>query len=362
MSPRKNGKKGASSPVPPKNGVETSQDATPDRPTTPSLSDAKLQLCEPAPFDDEERAQAERDLCDYNIKITIKMAQDGTAPRKIRVYADGIYDLFHQGHARQLLQVKRLFPQSSVYLLVGCCNDKLTRERKGETVMDENERYEAIRHCRYVDEVVKNAPWSLDDEYLTKHKIDFVAHDELPYTTGSGVDVYKDLKEKGMFVATQRTEGVSTSDIVTRIVRNYDQFVKRNLARGYSTKDLNVSFIRGKKLQFQNKVEAMSSQTKSYIEKKRDQIQHTWEDKSKELLGSFLKIFGGNDWHLDNLWNRSKRRLAQVLYSPENSEDEDDDEDDEILGAPSTSNAALTRSKRRSSTLMRSPPKKARHS
>ena len=63
--------------------------------------------------------------------------------------------------------------------------------------MTEDERYEGIRHCRYADEIVRNAPWSLDDEFLTKHKIDFVAHDELPYTTGSGVDVYKELKEKG---------------------------------------------------------------------------------------------------------------------------------------------------------------------
>ena len=83
-----------------------------------------------APLSTDDLAIRERDSIDYNIKITKEMAETGTAPRRVRVYADGIYDLFHQGHARQLLQAKNIFPNSEVYLLVGCCNDKLTHSHK----------------------------------------------------------------------------------------------------------------------------------------------------------------------------------------------------------------------------------------
>lgn len=51
------------------------------------------------------------------------------------------------------------------------CSDDLTHKYKGFTVMNEDERYDAIRHCRYVDEVVRNAPWTLTPEFLAKHRV-----------------------------------------------------------------------------------------------------------------------------------------------------------------------------------------------
>lgn len=309
----------------------------PPLPTISAGNNDFMTICRPAPFSTDEEAMVERERCDYTQRITFQMARSGQAKRRVRVYADGIYDLFHQGHARQLMQAKNIFP--NVYLIVGVCSDELTHSQKGRTVMNDFERYEGVRHCRYVDEIVREAPWTLSDEFIEEHKIDFVAHDDIPYT-GEGIDdIYAPLKARGMFVATERTEGVSTSDIVARIVKDYDLYVRRNLARGYSAKDLNVSFLSEKKFRLQNKMDELKDRGRRVMTEVKGDIITKWEEKSREFIDAFLLLFGRE--RLNNLWNESKGKLIQALSPPgspsgsvngdydggDDYDDEDDDDD-----------------------------------
>lgn len=143
--------------------------------------------------------------------------------RPVRIYADGVYDLFHYAHALQLRQAKLCFP--SVHLVVGVVSSDLCAEHKNRPAMTSQERYAAVRTCKWVDEVVEEAPWVITQELLDKLAIDYVAHDELPYA-GAGssaemADVYQFVKDQGRFLPTQRTDGVSTSELLARIVEQY---------------------------------------------------------------------------------------------------------------------------------------------
>ncbi|KAG8691296.1 hypothetical protein FRC11_005180 [Ceratobasidium sp. 423] len=171
-------------------------------------------------------------LSPADIEAFVKAAIDGTVKertyrtnppptgRPVRIYADGVYDLFHFGHALQLRQAKLSFP--TVHLIVGVCSDALVQHHKAPTVMTHVERCECVRHCRWVDEIVADAPWVVTQEFLDLHKIDYVAHDEDPYAGSDGTtDIYQMLKDQGKFLPTRRTPGVSTSDLLKRMVAAY---------------------------------------------------------------------------------------------------------------------------------------------
>ncbi|KFY62607.1 hypothetical protein V497_02292 [Pseudogymnoascus sp. VKM F-4516 (FW-969)] len=213
-------------------------------------------------------------------KLTDPVGYKTNAPpegRAVRVYADGVFDLFHLGHMRQLEQAKKAFPE--VYLIVGVTGDKETHKRKGLTVLSGQERAETVRHCKWVDEVIDNCPWIVTPAFLEEHQIDYVAHDDLPYGADEGDDIYKPIKEAGKFLVTQRTEGVSTTGIITKVVRDYEKYIARQFKRGTSRQELNVSWLKKNELDL-----------KRHVGEIRDSIRANWTSTGQEL-GKELQRF-----------------------------------------------------------------------
>jgi choline-phosphate cytidylyltransferase len=170
----------------------------------------------------------------------------------VRVYADGVFDMYHIGHAKVLMQAKNLFKH--VYLIVGVSGDKETTEKKGKIVMNETERCEILEHCKWVDEIICPCPWVLDVDFLKKKNIHYVAHDDLPYGSVGQSDIYYEIKKAGMFRATQRTEGISTSDIIMRIIKDYDMYIERSMERGYNRKELGISMTKAFRIKLKSKI------------------------------------------------------------------------------------------------------------
>ncbi|TBU44051.1 hypothetical protein BD309DRAFT_863066, partial [Dichomitus squalens] len=85
----------------------------------------------------------------------------------------GVYDLLHFAHVLLLRQAKLAFLTTieirgsrtevpGVHLLAGVHSDEVCIEHKNIPVMG------PVRHCRWVDEVIPNAPWVIDQVALDK--------------------------------------------------------------------------------------------------------------------------------------------------------------------------------------------------
>ena len=137
--------------------------------------------------------------------------------KEIRIFMDGAFDLTHFGH----LNAFRLARSLGTHLVVGVNSDESITKCKGAPLMNDEERMTMVQSCKFVDEVVPDCPYIMNKEYLDwvikEKKIDYVVHGDDPCIV-DGQDVYAVAKAAGKYRSIPRTEGVSTTDIVGRML------------------------------------------------------------------------------------------------------------------------------------------------
>ena len=128
------------------------------------------------------------------------------------MYVDMVADLFHYGHVNFLRQAR----ECGDYLLVGVHADETVMTYKRRPILSMEERVASVEGCRYVDEVVSNAPLMIERDWIKQHDIDLIVHgDDVPGEMEARW--YKIPIEMGIYRSVAYTPGISTTDIIARI-------------------------------------------------------------------------------------------------------------------------------------------------
>ena len=129
-----------------------------------------------------------------------------------RVYVDMVADLFHYGHVNFLRQAKL----QGDFLLVGVHSDETVANYKRNPILSMEERVLSVAGCRYVDEVVPNAPLEITLDWIEPQNIDLIIHgdDVAPEVRDAwyGVPI-----EMGIYKSVGYTAGISTTELISRI-------------------------------------------------------------------------------------------------------------------------------------------------
>lgn len=177
---------------------------------------------------DQRRVQLEQDLrktqkrlkhLEWEMnQLTIEEQRPRTG-KPVRIFMEGAFDIMHYGHMNAFRLGASLFDNTE--LIVGVNSDETIKQCKGPPVMSDDERCTAVEGCRFVQQVVPRTPYVMTEKYLSQimeeYDIDYVVHGDDPCIV-DGKDVYGHVKALGKYMSIPRTEGVSTTDIVGRML------------------------------------------------------------------------------------------------------------------------------------------------
>ena len=135
------------------------------------------------------------------------------------VYVDGVFDLTHNGHFKLYKKARALGDT----LYVGVLSDNECKNYKRRPILTAEERRLNILNSQYVDKVIINVPNIVTQEFIKEHNIDIVAHAHSLEEDDIYDYQYKAAKELGIFRRLDYTDGISTTDIINRVLERFSK-------------------------------------------------------------------------------------------------------------------------------------------
>lgn len=155
-----------------------------------------------------------------------------TTAKRNRVLTTMVADAMHVGHVNHILKSREAAERrqkehethdegQGIHLIVGVHSDEAVMSYKRRPLFNMNERMAHVRQSPGVDEVMPDAPLKLTLDYLDSIDVTYVCGNLM---VGDSIEareynsMYMDIVRAGRFLNIPRTEGISTTDILDRVV------------------------------------------------------------------------------------------------------------------------------------------------
>lgn len=123
-----------------------------------------------------------------------------------------VADLFHYGHVNFLEQARTF----GDHLIVGVHSDATVASYKRTPIMTMEERIASVRGCRFVDDVVPDAPLVVTQEWIDCNAIDLIVHGD-DFDSALIERLYGVPMALGIFRTLPYTQGISSTELINRV-------------------------------------------------------------------------------------------------------------------------------------------------
>ena len=159
--------------------------------------------------------------------------QQGKPKEGVRVYVSCVADLMHVGHAK-LFEKCRAFGDE---VIAGVHSDAVATSYKRKPVINEKHRYYMVGTNMHIDHVLEDAPLMHTKEFLDANGIDILVR-----ATDGGKEIVDEFHEvpfrEGIIRFVPRTEGLSTTDIISKVASEYAAELVNPIVQGGKVVDV----------------------------------------------------------------------------------------------------------------------------